>query len=499
MSKRFGAWPDPRWIDALLLAVGVAIRLRHYLANVSLEVAEAELSLNLIGRTYSQLLLPLDLDQAAPVGFLWIQRLLIQLFGPGEMTLRLFPTLCGIASLFMIRDLARRFLTPAMTRVVVGLCAISPHLISHANHVKQYSSDVAITLLLLLIAHRALATGCDIRWVALLAVTGALGLWASHPAVFVLGGIGMIWMMELGRDRNKEALFRLLLCGVPWTISFASFYWISLRHIAHNSFLSNYWGSAFMPLPPLSFHDLGWFQSAFLATFRDPGGFLTPGLAGTVCIIGSLTLARRDTTRLGLLALPVALALLASGIGHFPFAGRVILFLVPILFIFIGAGLEQIRALTWPRAPEIFVVLLVVMTLDPFATETLRFVSPLPECDARGAVEHLAQEFEPGDALYLYSDAHSLFRYYAPRYGLAGQPFVTGTSAESNWRDDVHDLDGLMGRPRVWLLFAHVHNRDGYPTEEDFFLFDLERRGRQLRAFRTIQASAYLYDLSAAP
>ncbi len=499
MSKRLLSWLDPRRVDALLIAVGVAIRLRQYFANVSLEVAEAELSLNLISRTFSQLLLPLDLDQAAPVGFLWIQRFLIDSFGPAEMVLRAFPTFCGIASLFMIRALVRRFLSPFATHVVVGIFAISPYLVAHSNHVKQYSSDVAVTLLLLLLAHSAMVRRRDTASVAVLGASGALALWASHPAVFVLGGIGMIWLVEMWRERTRRTFARLMLCGAPWAISFGAFYWVSLRHVAHNAFLSSYWGNAFMPLPPLSIHDLGWFHAAFLTTFRDPGGFLAPGLAGVVCVVGIFALARRDTMLLQLLTFPVMLALLASGVGRFPFAGRVILFLMPMLLILIGAGIDQISALTRSRAPEIVILLLGVMTLDPMVTGTLGFIKPRPECDARGAVAHLAKGFTPGDTIYVYSDAHSLFRYYAPRFGLGSQPFVTGTSAESNWRDDSADLDGLMGPSRVWLVFAHVHNRDGHPTEEDFFLFDLEHRGRQLSAYRTIEASVYLYDLSGPP
>ena len=61
-----------------------------------------------------------------------------------------------------------------------------------------------------------------------------------------------------------------MMCGVPWAASFALFYLVSLRHVAHNSFLNSYWGNAFMPLPPMSIHDLGWFQAAFFTTFRDP-------------------------------------------------------------------------------------------------------------------------------------------------------------------------------------------------------------------------------------
>ena len=484
----------PGRVDALLIAAGAAIRLRQYLAGFSLEVSEAQLSLNLIARGYADLLRPLDLDQAAPIGFLWIERAMIDLFGSGELALRAFPTFCGIASLFLFRALARRVVSPFATHVGLGLFAVSPFLVSHANHVKQYSSDVATTLLLLLLAHRAMTRGYDRVSVAALGAVGALALWLSHPAVFVLGGIGLVWTANL-----RAALAPVAVCGTLWAASFGALYGVSLRHFAHNDFLSSYWGNAFMPLPPRSIGDLGWFQEAFFGTFRDPGGFLAPGLAGALSLIGIVALARRSRTLVVLLVSSIVLALLASGLGRFPFAGRVILFLMPMLLIFLGAGIDHVRELTWRTTPAVTVVLLGVLAFDPVVTGILRFLRPRPECDARAVVAHVGERIQPGDGVYLYSDATSLFRYYAPRFGLEGVPLVIGTSAESNHRDAVADLDGLMGRPRVWLVFAHVHNRDGHPTEEEFFLFELGRRGRQLDAFRSVDASAYLYDLAAPP
>jgi len=492
LAGRCLAWAQPGRVDALLIAVGVAIRLRQYLANFSLEVSEAELALNLVGRSFADLLRPLDLDQAAPILFLWIERLAIVTFGPGELSLRAFPTLCGVASLFLFRALARRVVSPFATHVALGFFAISPYLVSHANHVKQYSSDVTVTIVLLLLALRARSRRYDAASVAALGVVGAAALWLSHPAVFVLGAVGLLWLAS-----PRESLVPAAVCGTLWAASFAALYALSLRHIQSNAFLASYWNNAFMPFPPHSLGDLGWFQDAFFATFRDPGGFLAPGLAGVTCLVGVVALTRRDPWPVALLIFPISLALAASALHRFPFAARVILFVVPILLIFLGAGIDHLRELTWHATPAVIVLCLGVLAFEPVTTHLLRFVRPRPECDARGAVRYLGERYRPGDGIYLYSDAHSLFRYYAPRFGLEGAPFVTGTSAESIREDIVKDLDGLMGQPREWLLFAHVHNRTGHPTEEEDFLFELSRRGRQLDAFQSVDASVYLYDLSA--
>lgn len=252
-----------------------------------------------------------------------------------------------------------------------------------------------------------------------------------------------------------------------------------------------------MPLPPRSIADLKWFPATFLGVFRDPGGYAEAGLAGALFVLGLVALARRDAETCGMLVAPIALALFASGLQRFPFAQRVILFTTPVLVLLIAEGLDHVRRLTWRAAPAVTLVLLGVLVFDPLLSQTLRFVTPRSFSGARGAVSYLASHIQDGDEIYLYNDSISLFRYYAPRFGLADRHAVLGTSAESRWEDDLKDLSALRGR--VWLVFSHVHARKDTHTEEDFFLFQLDQRGRRLDSYREEDAAVHLYDVGAGP
>ena len=72
--------------------------------------------------------------------------------------------------------------------------AVAEPLIDYAAQVKQYSCDVCVGLLLGWMAIRIIAatstSGQKMRWMAL-TLSGAIGIWFSHPAIFVLGGIGL--------------------------------------------------------------------------------------------------------------------------------------------------------------------------------------------------------------------------------------------------------------------------------------------------------------------
>ncbi len=65
---------------------------------------------------------------------------------------RLIPLVCGIASMFLMRSVARRYLTPRAVPIAVGLFALDDWLLYYSAEIKQYSSDVALTLVALLLA-----------------------------------------------------------------------------------------------------------------------------------------------------------------------------------------------------------------------------------------------------------------------------------------------------------------------------------------------------------
>ena len=93
---------------ALIIGLGIAIRLWHLLANRSLYIDEARLALNIGSRSFSQLATPLDLEQIAPVPFLWAVKGTTLLFGMGEVALRLVPFLAGVALLPVLWETFRR-------------------------------------------------------------------------------------------------------------------------------------------------------------------------------------------------------------------------------------------------------------------------------------------------------------------------------------------------------------------------------------------------------
>jgi hypothetical protein len=72
--------------------------------------------------------------------------------------------------------------------------------------------------------------------------------------------------------------------------------------------------------------------------------------------------------------------------------------------------------------------------------------------------------------------------------------FVVGRLDVTRFAALKRRLDGLVGRPRVWILFTHIRGGEEMGRIAAA-LQELDRRGRRLDSFAAVGARAYLYDL----
>src|SRR5262245_53757437 len=87
-------------------------------------VDEEMLLLNVRERGFLELTGPLWLDQSAPLGWLWLQRLLLLTLGASEPALRSLTVAFGIAMLSTALWIGRRWMGPAGAAVFAALCGI---------------------------------------------------------------------------------------------------------------------------------------------------------------------------------------------------------------------------------------------------------------------------------------------------------------------------------------------------------------------------------------
>jgi hypothetical protein len=495
----------------LLVLLGAVLRVWQYLANSSLWIDEAAVARNIIERPVTALFGPLDYAQVAPIGFLLIEKGITSLFGTSEYSLRAFPLVCGLSSLFLFWAVAKRVLSGWAVPFAVGLFSLGIPFIYFSSQVKQYASDVAAALVLLLLALEMRNQGVSPRRAIWLGFTGAVIAWFSQTALFVMLGIGLALLILVLNERDRAAAQSLSTTGALWLLSAAAVAAHSLWSVSDldREYFRWFWGEGFMPLLPNSLSDVGWLPRKLIWVF----GAFAPGLGHTngglnyrwspifaaMMLYGYWTLWRKQRDAALFLLLPVVVAVGLSAASLYPFTARLLAFLIPFLLLATAAGASHFLTNLPRRLQFLSPAALAVLGGAPiYAIATA--LPPSWVQHFRPVMAHISQRRDAGDQIYVYSGAGLAFGYYAPRFGIPRDGVALGRCSLGDPREYFRELDRLRGEKRVWFVATH-EQRSG---ELELILGYLDQIGRRLETI-TVPASSgrviedaygYLYDLS---
>ena len=228
-----------KWVPYFIILFGLVLRLIVFIANHCLYLDELNVALNIHERTYGGLFTLLDYQQYAPPFFLSAVKLSTNIFGYSEFAFRLFPLICGLMSLWVFWQVLKEYVGDnAITWYSLAIVAVGFIYIRYSSELKQYSSDVLITLLLVLSAVRmdilkTTSVGFLLFWTAL----GVAAIWCSMPAVFVLAGVWAYYLYAVLRQRDYKKIFPLLLIAAAWFGAFGLYYIMLLKYQVRDPYL----------------------------------------------------------------------------------------------------------------------------------------------------------------------------------------------------------------------------------------------------------------------
>ncbi len=532
-----------RYLSLFLVISGTAIRLIQYFNNRSLWFDEVNLALNMVNRSYGELTQTLDHNQAAPLGFLWVEKLATQIFGNNEYALRLFPLVSNLVAFGVFYRLVYRYASPLAAPMAIALFAFGRYTLYFATELKQYSSDIAIALILFWfltkIAHKILNSKEIIGY----ALLGSLVIWFSHPSIFMLAGIeGYYFLTAASKDRFK-ILFNRLLVYLAWLTSFGLFYFLTIAKTMNNEDLASSWSSRY----PATFWDIEWLFDALGRFFYNPMGFtgITDGIGIFAFIFGCVAWYSKNRTFLGALIAPFVATLAAAYLHQYPFRERLVVFLVPLGIIIIAEGIAWLLSkfqtgdksrpreyaackaasrsiplrltatrglLSFPPTKVIknnrFKTSLlagllgafcfVALTIPPIIRASSFIIHPELKHEIRPVAEYVLSHKQPEDRIYVYSLGAQAFTYYAARLGYSEQDYILGLGnlsykdkeATQNWQELRTDIEPLRGKSRVWFVLRAEE------SEEAAILEYLNKIGQEIDVFKQPGASAHLYDIS---
>jgi len=512
----------------LLIVLGIILRVVQCLYNRSLWLDESFIGLNVMNRSFLELLKPLDFGQAAPLGFILIEKIVSFIFGNSEYALRLFPLVSGIISIFLFYGIIKRWLDEKAVPIALILFVISERLIYFSSEVKQYSSDVMVSLLLLFIFTKYLEKE-KVKFLDFVipGLIGSLAVWFSFSSFFILAGFGITIFLMYIKKREYYKFRPLFFIFFLWGISSMLNFLVSLNGISINPDLVEYFQYDFMPLQIKSFQDIFWFLKAFYKFFSFTLGLpalrsiigwhsFTNGIgisefsmcslytrvtlaviallvfnAGLIFFVGTYSFFLKSKEKFFILISPFFVSLFVSGLRLYPFVGRTNIFLVPIAFIFIAEGVFFLKKTI--KSKIISLVIIVLLFSYPILSSGYNIIKSNKVEEIRPVIEYVNDNWQDGDLLYVYKFSIPAFTYYYERKDLKHLNIFYGEIISQELVDWGKESEQLIGKNRVWFLISHNY-KFGIKSDEGNLLNYFDKKGVRVESYKKEGASVYLYD-----
>lgn len=424
-------------------------------------------------------------------GFVLLARFWLDVVGFSGVHARWLPMLLTLATgpTFLLVALRMRIRYPAALLGAVVIVT-SPELVSMGTHVKQYSLDVLLGIVILGVAVALIrAPGSTRIWVAfgLVSIASLIGSFAIIGIVVAGAFVGLLAIIrdrhELARRAVATGLVTIAVVGV-----FAvAWYTFMLKPIIPTEALREFWRFAYIDLG-----DWGHTRQLFTWMFRD--GFGTPLWLSVIVVAGATVLvAMRRPLHAVLFGTPLVIALAASVTEQAPFgAGRTdTWFYAPMIFMVVTAldiGLARAEhterdgssSAARTRTPMASRVALVVVAIALMLVFVARDFPGGPDAYGKGVfpgqanairlIEQLDKHRAPDDLVVLAPAFAFMYPLYAP------QPLVTeesdrnvagwypkldgvNTLISSNFRDPVPGIRKHVGdAATVWLLTTRINS-----------------------------------------
>ena len=393
-------------LSAIFISLGVGMRLFYW----GIDIQDSDyyfLKAGLVTTSLKDLLIMgLPFDQSAPIGYVVMTKFLGFLSNYNDWVMRLPSCLAGILSLFLFMRLLRRVGLSDMVVLGVLLFSLNPSLIYFSAVLKQYSGDVLAVVIVLLLFSDGVGKNATSRFAQSLVLSA---LFPFSHALFFVGGaagccLGLHMLLAFLKDRKIESKDVLGLVVLGCTAAFCA--WWTVKTMPQYMF-QGFWDAAFAPLP-MSVSALKWYAVKIPGLFRGPVFFLwVPAMAGWTCALLFVPLAlvvwgvwtARKNVLFMVLAGTFLLCLGAALARHWAFSSgggitacRTILFLAPVLIVFLCIGTQGVSCRSkWINSCMVCLVLCSLIMIN--------VVERPRTWKTEDAIDTLSAEMKTGDAL----------------------------------------------------------------------------------------------------
>lgn len=429
----------------IIIAIGIAYRVLFYSYDRPFWNDECALAFNIMPLNFINFFKPLQFSQAAPPFFMVISGIFYKLMPAQELSLRFFPLISSIASIFIFYCFCRKILNKKSTILLaLILFCFNYRLIYYAQEFKQYSSDILIFLGILTSYFYLDLKTLNVKKLVLAGCIYAGLIWVSFTSLFALVTIFIMLFFK-----NKTFYKNLTLLILPSIISVICFY-IFQHHLAANQYLLEYWKDGFIKHNFSNFFTVltNYFAYGFnsLIIFF----FFVAGLV--------LKLLKIKDEKSLIILIPVFLALVVSYLNIYPLESRVSLYLIPIGILFAVQIIDYINFKSKILNYVIYSLLIFVLSFPAIINSTYKLA--LKDYDKEDIMTPLLQAnkmMKAGDVLYIPDGSELSYNFYKNRFN-----FKTVIIEKQRVNDTASYLNLLEKLPKdktYYYVFCHFPNK----------------------------------------
>ena len=482
-------------LGCLICLLGLWTSIRGNFAGRSLYVDEAMLVFPLNTRslwTLTASILPYN--QTAPVGYLWIMKLLTLCFGNSEVVLRSFSVVCYALALLLTWWCAKHLFRIPYPWLASAFLANMLAFLRYSNVFKPYEFE-SVGVLVVLIVY-ALHCEHGLAWCRV-AAAWILAMLCGNPSCFLIGACLVHAFVSAVRQRDGRAILACTLVAGTMGMAFAGYYLWWLRDVAQSDFMQIWWKNRMLsfwpPTPATLAHDGRILFHGFLEPIFGRRAIVFAGLLPAAALV---LVANRD--RYGtVVSLALLLAMLASSLNLFPMELRLWVFSFPLAALLLAAMFGHFARRRALVPISILLLLLVLGHLGIVRYSQRQNVHWTSE-ELHPLLEYVQNHLREDESVYVLDRAIPGVKYYL---GYDFERFGEGPRDNVLWGSDTwgvasslaEDADRIAGTGKCFLLLVPWVS---WKTED--LLKRLAARGSISEIFSAWGTPLYYFEASTA-
>lgn len=436
----------------LIVILGFILRLKGFIDNPSLWHDESALGWNILNKSYGQLFEKLRFLQIAPPLFLVFTKFLVFITNSYnnvlrcDMVLRLLSFIFGNLSIITFYFVCKKLFQSKWSALAgVTFIALNPTLINYSFEFKPYSLDLFTSMLALLIFLNINFKTVTLKKICIYGLILSILPWFSFGSVFVI--LSGILVLSFKKE-NPKLFFSLLALPVLSAISYLNIYVIKIYSQNSNGMLG-FWHdyfvkSDFSNIYPLINDNLHYFFSSvqhfpfWIASITIIAGFI-------------LFIKKSEFFFVQITILIFSTLIFASMLKFYPFSRRMILFLIPIIVIYMVKITDTKK---WYIASLILSLLIIPHFI--FAFKFLNLQNVNKGYFAREMMFIMAKEINTNDKIILSEGSNADYFYYNSFFKIPNKVEYIKPNKTENETNST--LLNKLPKGKYWIFASYDYN-----------------------------------------